>query len=183
MRWSVSLLPFGVLAAFVTAAPIVERQLDLYQLQVSCPANKKLDGRFLAMKNNTLGVYDGDDTSPVKVYTVDSQKEGCTELHTYPVGIVDHSIGLLGPPSLLTLVDMTNPRTVQPGDGNVAQWDTFRISDGKLTNDAEGQWLAFPGSGNSWNVKWSDGSAAITADFMVVDVLYKSAGEGRYNGD
>lgn len=168
------------------------------------PANKNVDGRFLSLKNNTLGVFDGDDFSPVQVYPVESDKEGCSELHTYPVGIVDHSIGLMGPPGLLTLVDMTNPRTVQPGEGTVAQWDTFRISDGKLGNDVDGQWLAFPTQGNSWTLKWSDGkqrgalvafwpgitanqlivgSAMITADSMIVDVMYKSAGEGRYNGN
>ncbi|KAI1468966.1 uncharacterized protein F4812DRAFT_425322 [Daldinia caldariorum] len=183
MKWLDSLLPLGILTSFVSAAPIVERQLDLYELQISCPANKKLDGRFIGLKNNTLGVFDRDDVSPVKVYTVDSEKEGCNELHTYPVGIVDHSIGLLGPPDLLTLVDMMNPRSINPGDGDIAQWDTFQLSDGKLTNDAEGQWLAFPSGGDAWKVKWTDGLAVVTTDFMVVDVLLKSAGEGRYNGD
>ncbi|KAI1388040.1 uncharacterized protein F4822DRAFT_300728 [Hypoxylon trugodes] len=182
MKWLANLLPVGLLAALASAAPIVERQLDLYQLQISCPGNKNVDGRFLALQNNTLGVFDGDNVAPVQVYPVDSEKEGCNELHTYPVGIVDHSIALLGPPGLLTLVDMMNPRTIQPGDGTIAQWDTFRIADGKLANDADGQWLAFPDGRGSWKVKWSDGSAVITADFMIVDVLYKSVGEGRYNG-
>ncbi|KAI1373193.1 hypothetical protein F4677DRAFT_430522 [Hypoxylon crocopeplum] len=183
MKWSINLLPLGLLAAFATAAPVAERQLDLYQLQISCPANKNVDGRFLSMNNATLGVYDGDDVSALRVYPINSQKEGCNELHTYPVGIVDHSIGLVGEPGLLTLVDMVNPHSVQPGEGTVAMWDTFRITDGKVSNNADGQWLAFPGPGNSWTVKWSDGSAMITADSMVVDVMYKSAGEGRYNGD
>ncbi|KAF3064356.1 hypothetical protein GL218_01033 [Daldinia childiae] len=183
MKWPVSLLPLGLLATFASAAPLMERQLDLYELQISCPANKKVDGRFLSLKNNTLGVFDGDDVSPVKVYTVDSEKQGCNELHTYPVGIVDHSIGLMGPPDLLTLVDMMNPQTVKPGEGDIAQWDTFQLTDGKVTNNAEGQWLAFPNGHDTWKVKWTDGSAVITTDFMVVDVLLKSAGEGRYNGD
>ncbi|KAL7622593.1 hypothetical protein AAE478_008103 [Parahypoxylon ruwenzoriense] len=182
MQWATRLFSLCFLAACASAAPVVERQLDLYQLQISCPANKKVDGRFLALDNNTLGVFDGEDIEPVKVYTVESQKEGLNELHTYPVGIVDHSIGLLGPPGLLTLVDMMNPHNVQPGEGTIAQWDTFRVDDGKVTNDGAGQWLAFPGPRDTWKVKWSDGSAVITADFMPVEVLYKSAGEGRYNG-
>ncbi|KAI2617839.1 hypothetical protein GGR54DRAFT_640923 [Hypoxylon sp. NC1633] len=182
MKWSVNLLPLGLLAAFATASPVAKRQLDLYQLQISCPANKNVDGRFLSMKNSTLGLFEGDDVSPVQVYPTNSEKEGCSELHTYPIGIIDHSIGLVGEPSLLTLVDMINPNTVDPGDGNVAMWDTFRMADGKVSNNIDGQWLAFPGSGDSWQVKWSDGSDAITADFMVVDVLAKSAGKGRYNG-
>ncbi|KAI1104986.1 hypothetical protein F4804DRAFT_305643 [Jackrogersella minutella] len=184
MKWPVNLLSLGLLGAFASATPIVGRQLNLYQLQISCPANKNVDGRFIAMKNNTLGVFDGDDTAPIKVYTTESEKAGCSELHTYPVGIIDHSVGLLGPPGLLNLVDMINPHTINPGEGDVAQWDTFRLTEGKLKNDVEGQWLAFPAaSGDSWNVKWSDGSAVITADSMVVDVVYMDAGEGRYNGE
>ncbi|KAI0173030.1 hypothetical protein GGR52DRAFT_541652 [Hypoxylon sp. FL1284] len=181
MKWTANLLSLGALVALVSAAPVVERQLDLYQLQISCPANKNVDGRFLSLKNNTLGVFDEDDVSPVQVYPTESGKEGCNQLHTYPVGIIDHSIGLMGPPGLLALVDMPNPNTVDPGEGIVAQWDTFRISEGKLGNDADGQWLAFPSKDNSWTVKWSDGTAVTTADFTIVDVMYKSAGEGRYN--
>ncbi|KAI2633253.1 hypothetical protein GGS26DRAFT_555922 [Hypomontagnella submonticulosa] len=183
MKWAINLLPLGLLATFASAAPVTERQLELYQLQISCPANKNVDGRFLALNNNTLGVFDGEDISPIRVYTTKSEKEGLSELHTYPVGIVDHSIGLIGPPGLLTLVNMMNPHTVKPGEGNIAQWDTFRVAESKLTNDGSGQWLAFPSAGNTWQVKWSDGSAFITADFMIVDVVLKSAGEGRYNGD
>lgn len=123
---------------------------------VASPANKNIDGRFISLKNNTMGIFDADDVTPVQVYPVESDKEGCNELHTYPVGIVDHSIGLMGPPGLLTLVDITNP-TIQPGEGTVVQWDTFRISDGKLTNNIDGQWLAFPTQGNGWKVKWTDG--------------------------
>ncbi|KAI1077941.1 hypothetical protein F5B20DRAFT_549873 [Whalleya microplaca] len=176
-----NLLSLGLAATLASAAPVVERQLDLYQLQVSSPMNEDLDGRFLAINNSTLGLFGGD-IEPVKVYPVDSTKEGCNELHTYPVGFVDHSIGLYGPPGLLTLVDMMNPDSIVPDDGSVAVFDTFRIVDNKVTNDAEGQWLAFPDGSNDWKVKWSDGTAVTTADYMVVDVMYISAGEGRYNG-
>ncbi|KAI5856688.1 hypothetical protein GGS23DRAFT_607995 [Durotheca rogersii] len=181
MQLTARLLSLGFLAAAVSAAPVVERQLDLFQLQISCPANQRVDGRFLALNNNTLGVFSAD-FEPVRVYAVEGAKEGVNELHTYPVGIVDHSLGLVGPPGFLTLVDLMNPSTVKPGDGNVAQWDTFVISDGKVTNDAVGQWLAFPGHDDTWKVKWSDGTAVVTADFMPIEILYKSAGEGRYNG-
>ncbi|KAI0007568.1 hypothetical protein F4779DRAFT_591338 [Xylariaceae sp. FL0662B] len=176
-----NLLSFGLAATLASAAPVVERQIDLFQLQVSSPMNKDLDGRFLALDNSTLGLFD-DDIDPLTVYPVDSEKEGCNELHTYPVGFVDHSLALVGPPGLLTLVDMMNPDSVSPDDGNVALFDTFRIVDGKVTNDSDGQWLAFPDTNNEWKVKWSDGTAVTTENFMPVDVMYISAGEGRYNG-
>ncbi|KAI1758588.1 hypothetical protein GGR53DRAFT_524550 [Hypoxylon sp. FL1150] len=174
MKWTANFLPFGVLVASVSAGPIAKRQLDLYELQISCPANENLDGRFLSLQNNTLGVFDGNKVSPIQVYQIESEKEDCIELHTYPVGIVDHTLGLMGPPGLLALVDMTNPRTIDPGEGTVAQWDTFRITKGKLGNSIDGQWLAFPGQNDRWAVKWSDGSAVIIGNSMVINIIYKN---------
>lgn len=108
-----------------------------------------------------MGVFDEATVDPVRVYATESERNGCSELHTYPVGIVDHSIGLVGQPSLLTLVDMVNPREAEPNVGDVTLFNTFRLTDGKLTNDIEGQWMAFPGSGNSWKVKWSDRKSVV----------------------
>ncbi|CAJ2504718.1 Uu.00g121120.m01.CDS01 [Anthostomella pinea] len=185
MKWVTNALSLGLVATSVLAAPLDNRQddggLDLYQLQVTSK-NKQIDGRYLALNGSDLGLYDGDDTGPIKVYQTDSKKEGCKELHTYPIGIVDHSLGLVGPPALLTFVDMVNPDGADPGNGAVAMWDTFRVEDGKVTNDAEGQWLAFPDVKKSWKVKWSDGSSPTIDDYMPVEVAYVSAGQGRYVG-
>ncbi|KAI0018004.1 hypothetical protein F4780DRAFT_563585 [Xylariomycetidae sp. FL0641] len=189
MKFTSQLFSLGLAATSALATPLSTRQddgLDLFQLQISSPS-MELDGRFLAMSGNELGIFEGDDTSPVRVYQTDGQKAGCKELHTYPVGFVDHSLGLVGDsetPGFLQFVDLVNPGG-KPTDDSVALWDTFRVSDdGRLTNDGEGSWLAFPGEDEgAWTVRWSDGSAMMTQNYLPIEVMYKSAGEGRYNGE
>ncbi|KAI1502116.1 hypothetical protein F5X99DRAFT_379969 [Biscogniauxia marginata] len=185
MKWIINILSVGLIATSVSAAPLERRQdddggIELFQLKITSK-NGDLDGKYLAMNGGDLGIFSGDDVSPVKVYQTDSDKEGLKELHTYPVGIVDHSLGLKGPPGLLTFVDMISPGSADPSEGEIAIWDTFRMAEGKVTNNDEGEWLAFPNEDNSWQVKWSDGSNIITADYMQVEVSYESAGDARYN--
>ncbi|KAI0601008.1 hypothetical protein F4775DRAFT_589699 [Biscogniauxia sp. FL1348] len=185
MKWILNLLSIGLVATSVVAAPLERRQdgdggIELFHLKITSN-NPDLDGKYLAMNGEDLGIFAGDDTSPVKVYQTNSSKEGLKELHTYPVGIVDHSLGLKGPPGLMTFVDMISPGTADPGEGQVATWDTFRMDEGKVTNNGEGEWLAFPKQDQSWQVKWSDGTSVITADYMTVEISYEDAGEGRFN--
>ena len=93
---------------------------------------------------------------PITVYTLTNDK-GLMELHTYPVGIVDHALGLEGPPGLLTFVEMINPKGEKGDDGIVRTWDTFRLTDDeKLVNDGDGKWYAFPTGEDGWIVKWYD---------------------------
>ncbi|KAH9886624.1 hypothetical protein F4778DRAFT_786722 [Xylariomycetidae sp. FL2044] len=183
MKCATSLVSVGLLALSTSAAPVEARQegIALYTLQISSPQYEDLDGSYLSITNSTLGIFAGSDISPVRVYETASAKEGCKELHTYPVGFVDHSLALIGSPGLLTLEELTNPGRDEPDDGKVMLWDTFIFEDAKVKNDASGQWLAFPSADNGWQVKWADGSAATTTDYMPVEVLLKSDGEGRYN--
>ncbi|KAJ8129338.1 hypothetical protein O1611_g4293 [Lasiodiplodia mahajangana] len=178
MKWFTAILSLGFIASNVQAAPT--DGLDLFTLKVVSSV-KEIDGRYLAMNASILGVYERDDVSPVRVYQTGSEKKGCTELHTYPVGIVDHALGLVGSNGLMTLTDMVNPEGTKPGDGLVAEWDAFRVSDSRLTNDGQGTWVAFPTAKRSWSVKWADGSAFMTTDYMPVEIVMESAGEGRYN--
>ncbi|KAI8628409.1 hypothetical protein F5Y19DRAFT_437595 [Xylariaceae sp. FL1651] len=181
MMWTTAILSLSVAASHVWAAP-VDGGLDLFKLKISSPANAELDGRYLALNGSSLGLYEGDDTSPVRVYQKSSEKKGCMELHTYPVGFVDHALGLVGPPGLMTFTDIVNPNGTKPGNGQVKEWDTFQMmSDNKLTNDGRGAWLAFPAARSSWKVKWSDGSAIMTTDYMPIEIKMEAAGQGRYN--
>lgn len=120
-------------------------------------SEKAIDGRYLSMNASTLGVYERDDASAIRIYQTGSEKKGCSELHTYPVGIVDHALGLLGSNGLMTLMDMVNPSGTKPADGLVMEWDGFRVANSKLTNDGQGTWVAFPTGTRSWSVKWADG--------------------------
>lgn len=59
----------------------------------------------------------------------------------------------------MTLTDMVNPSGAKPANGLVTQWDSFRISNSKLTNDGDGRWVVFPTTEDSWTVKWTDGKS------------------------
>ncbi|KAI0450804.1 hypothetical protein F5B21DRAFT_410685 [Xylaria acuta] len=178
MKWATAILSLGYIASNVQAAPAAG--LELFKLKVSSSV-KELDGHYLASNASTLGIYRSDDVSPIRVYQTSSEKKGCSQLHTYPVGIVDHALGLVGSNGLMTLTDMVNPSGAKPADGLVTEWDSFRIADSKLTNDGEGSWVVFPVSKNSWSVKWTDGSAFMTTDYMPAEIVMEAAGEGRYN--
>ncbi|KAI0420937.1 hypothetical protein F5X98DRAFT_312413 [Xylaria grammica] len=180
MKWVTAILSLGFIAGNVQAAPTAG--LDLFKLKVVSSVND-VDGRYLSSNASTLGLYDGDDVSPIRVYQTSSKKAGCSQLHTYPVGIVDHAIALVGSGGLMTLTDMVNPSGAQPADGLVTEWDSFRISDSKLTNDGKGNWVVFPTVKSGWSVKWTDGSAFMTTDYMPVEIVMEPAGEGRYNAE
>ncbi|KAI1111459.1 hypothetical protein F5Y14DRAFT_425077 [Nemania sp. NC0429] len=179
MKWSAAILSLGLVVSNVQAAPAAG--LDLFKLKVSS-SMKEVNGRYLASNASTLGLYEGDEFSAVRVYQAASEKKGCIQLHTYPIGIVDHALGLVGSDGLMTLTDMVNPAAPpKPADGQVAEWDSFRVSDTKLTTDRVGKWVAFPISESSWSVKWTDGSAFMTADYMPAEIVMEAAGQARYN--
>lgn len=118
---------------------------------------KEVNGRYLSSNASTLGLYEGDGFSPIRVYQASSEKKGCIQLHTYPIGIVDHALGLVGSDGLMTLTDMVNPAAPKPTGGVIVEWDAFQVSDNKLTTDGAGSWAAFPTSKTSWSLKWTDG--------------------------
>ncbi|KAI1757978.1 hypothetical protein F4782DRAFT_5338 [Xylaria castorea] len=178
MKWVTAILSLGSIASIVQAAPAAGP--DLFKLKISS-SMKELDGHYLASNASILGIYRNDDISPIRVYQTSSEKKGCSELHTYPIGIVDHSLGLVGSNGLMTLTDMVNPSGAKPADGLVAEWDSFRITDSKLTNDGDGSWVIFPLTKNSWAVKWTDGSAFMTTDYMPAEIVMEATAEGRYN--
>ncbi|TRX89034.1 hypothetical protein FHL15_010053 [Xylaria flabelliformis] len=178
MKWVAVILSLGSIASVAQAAPAAG--LDLFKLKISS-SMKELDGHYLASNASTLGIYRDDAISPIRVYQTSSEKKGCSQLHTYPVGIVDHALGLVGSDGLMTLTDMVNPSGAKPADGLVMEWDSFRVADGKLTNDGDGSWVIFPATKNSWTVKWTDGSAFMTTDYMPAEIVMEAAGEGRYN--
>ncbi|KAI1164438.1 hypothetical protein F5B18DRAFT_252862 [Nemania serpens] len=178
MKWSAAILSLGLVASNVQAAPAAG--LDLFKLKVSS-SMKEVNGRYLSSNASTLGLYEGDGFSPIRVYQASSEKKGCIQLHTYPIGIVDHALGLVGSDGLMTLTDMVNPAAPKPTGGVIVEWDAFQVSDNKLTTDGAGSWAAFPTSKTSWSLKWTDGSAFMTADYMPAEIVMEAAGEARYN--
>ncbi|RYP49625.1 hypothetical protein DL769_011054 [Monosporascus sp. CRB-8-3] len=181
MRFVANLLSPALVIPSAWAAPVARRQddLTLYQLQIYSPDYPEIDGQWIVSNGSTLGLFE--DQPPVQVFTVESEKKGLVELHTYPIGIVDHALGLHGPPGLLSLVDLPNPKMDDPEDGTVKVWDTFRVSDGKLVNEGEGEWYTFPLETGGWVVKWYDGTLAVTANYMPVQILMREVDRDNHN--
>ncbi|KAK7754552.1 hypothetical protein SLS62_003573 [Diatrype stigma] len=184
MQLVTNLLSLALVATSTWASPLVGRQSDLqlYQLQVSSPGHDTIDGQYLVANGTDIGVM-LDSQTPVQVYTTPSSKEGgLLELHTYPVGIVDHAIGLHGPPGLMNMVDLANPKGKTTDDDNVVNvWDTFRLVEEKLTNDGTGKWYAFPTQRGGYVVKWYDGSIGITDDYTPVEIIMEGIAKANYN--
>ncbi|KAI1431044.1 hypothetical protein GGR50DRAFT_690042 [Xylaria sp. CBS 124048] len=181
MKWSTAILSLGFIASNVYAAPT--EGLALFKLKVSSDF-KELDGHYLSLDSATLGIHKGDDISAIRVFPTSSEKTGYSELHTYPIGIVDHALGLIGYDGLLALKDTVNPAGVKPQEGQVFEWDTFQVVNGKLTNHGEGKWLAFPSARDGWTVNWSDGTGFVTTDYMPVEISLEPAGKvgGHHSG-
>jgi hypothetical protein len=136
-----------------------------------CKANRtsrkiaSLDGEYLSLRNSQLGVFPGDTAfeSAVKFYTMPSQEAtGLVELHTYPVGIIDHTLALVGGQGLLSLKDVANPAATSFPTGTTCDWRSFSMQDTETltyagSSQSSGRWVAFPSGIGSWAVKWKDG--------------------------
>jgi hypothetical protein len=111
-----------------------------------------LNGQALEIVDSVLGVYPGQQT-PADVYPITNlEKPGHVSLHTYPIGIVDHVLGLKGENGLYSLVDVV--KVSQSADA--LYYDNFILNNGVVTQDLPGRWVAFP-STDGWDVKWYDG--------------------------
>jgi hypothetical protein len=115
-----------------------------------------LNGQKVEIVNSILGVYPGVQTA-ARVYPVANQnKPGRSSLHTLPIGIVDHVLGLNGSDGLYTLVDAVN---IPPA--NDLFYDEFILRGGLVNHDITGRWVAFPGGGG-WEIKRYDGRSHIS---------------------
>jgi hypothetical protein len=117
-------------------------------------ADPDLDGQLVKVDGSVLGVFENSDNSPVQVYTIENPDDAeLSSLHTWPIGIIDHALGLVGSDGFYNLQDIVNPK---PTDSD-SHWQTFKLgSDGLVTNDLPGVWRVYPG-GNGWELKWVDG--------------------------
>ena len=110
------------------------------------------------------------DTPPVQFYTIPSNKSsGLLELHTYPIGFVDHALAVVGSQGLLVFRDITNPAATSIPVGTILDYSSFSFGEKPATNDTSanvlryasgsrrGKWVAFPQNGGDWTVMWRDG--------------------------
>ncbi|KAK1768352.1 hypothetical protein QBC33DRAFT_513967 [Phialemonium atrogriseum] len=191
MKWqTVSLIAFSGSASLASPIKSTARsgELDIYTLRISTKSNKSLDGKYLGESNSTIGVFHG--SSAVRIYAVPGRSEAgsnqLVELHTYPIGIVDHALALSGAGEQLDLVNLVNPAaTTSAGGDDTYDWTSFSLDSqprdaGKPANcvdysaDRAGRWVAIPaGNEDEWSVKWQGADGIFTAVNMPIDIVYE----------
>lgn len=133
-----------------------------------------LDGKYLSVRDNKVGVWNGNE--PVNFYTAPSPSQsGLVELHTWPIGIVDSVLGLVGSGGLTTLTEISSPETVTYPVGTSADWKSWALIEGApgtggaarrvsaaknlldYAGSRTGRWAAFPRANNEWVVTWLEG--------------------------
>lgn len=182
MKWYSTLTTLS-LALLVSANPVPQKsnRPQVYRLKVVAK-HRELTGAYLTVDNGGAGgvswvgvIPSG---SPVQVYTVESPNKGQVELHTYPIGIVDHVLGLVGAGGVLNLSDITNPSSTEFTPGTTVDWTSFKFGgDGDKGNSVTyagkaGGWIAVPAGYEAWTVKWYDGKALIPQDYMRIEIVY-----------
>lgn len=116
-----------------------------------------MDGKLLTLRASEVGLYQGEGQSPLQVYKAPSSKPGTNTLHTYPIGIVDHAIGLdCSAGSLCTVLDVMD---AAGGKNDAVDLESWTIGDnGEVSLAREGHWVAKPSSDpGSYDLRWWDG--------------------------
>lgn len=153
---------------------------DVYNLRISSET-KSLDGRYLTVNgSNEVGLFP---TAPVlQVTMVPSGDSGTVELHTYPVGIVDHALAVVGSEGLLPFVEIVNPaRSSSCARGSQCDWTSFGVAKDPpqlLTYvrgpEDKGMWVAIKATKNEWTVKWKDaGKGFTTENYIPIQIVYE----------
>lgn len=165
----------------MTSVPQAPQEPSANQPRPLRSDNKTLNGKYLSLSNGTVGVFPANST-PLSVYPRSDAGAGAgaganakVELHTYPIGIVDHALALVGraKDSLRSLTDLTNPAATAFPAGTSVDWTGFTMSGGGVGGgDARagssqlsyvqqgGKWLAFPAkTATDWTVSWFDGES------------------------
>lgn len=127
-------------------------------LELYSQAGDGIDGKLLTLRASEVGLYDGE---PLQVYKAASSTPGANTLHTYPIGIVDHALGLdCSAGSLCTVVDVM---TTADGKNDTVDLDSWTIGDnGEVSQARKGHWIAGPSSDQGdYDLRWWDGKLAL----------------------
>lgn len=132
-----------------------------------------IDGKWLRAESNVIGVYDnGLEGNAIQVLLGDGENSEVVSLPTYPVGIVEHALGLVGKNGYLEFQDLTQPSKHNTDDLDHTEtysWKDFALSEPdyddlrELTwgvKDAVPGWIALPIGDNQWKIKNYDGTCA-----------------------
>jgi hypothetical protein len=121
--------------------------------------NDLINGYYLVSNGTNIGVLRN--SNEVQVYTMPSKDGKNVQLHTYPVGVVDHALALSGQGALLSFTDVINPGKTSSSS---IDWNSFNIntssSSTKPANSLEyrgtmlGKWVATNIGSNEWLVQY-----------------------------
>lgn len=132
-----------------------------------------IDGKWLRAESNVIGVYDnGLEGNAIQVLLGDGENSEVVSLPTYPVGIVEHALGLVGKNGYLEFQDLTQPSGHNTDDLDSTEtysWKEFALGEPDDDNlreltwgvkDAIPGWIALPIGDNQWKIKNYDGTCA-----------------------
>ncbi|AEO53618.1 hypothetical protein MYCTH_2114542 [Thermothelomyces thermophilus ATCC 42464] len=196
-------LTLSLLAAAGLASPIRSAASEeLYTLRLSS-ADKSLDGRYLTTipdsgnANTTALVVYTSSSKPgdafIKFHPVVNPSTKLAELRT-PSSSSNVALAVVGTNGLFDFASVADPDDTADDlpEGTKVDWTSFRLHqegdigtveyEGDDDAVAEGNWFAFPirvseatKEGEAWGVKWKDGSAWTTTDYLPVKVVYEPA--------
>ena len=190
MKWlsALSALSLATVAA-ATPVPQLGQQLSIYRLKLES-SFKTLHGRYLSVNTTSMGpggtsrVGFFQKGQPLEVYTVKSpdfnEKFGLLELHTWPIGIVDHVIGIAGSSSMSSLVGITNPANpnLSTPKPPVVSWNMFHFDGNEKNGTVDYQrgsanWISRPVTASGYGVELWDGTGNIPQDYQRVTLKYE----------
>ncbi|KAK4170319.1 hypothetical protein QBC43DRAFT_197654 [Cladorrhinum sp. PSN259] len=178
---------FTFLATTGLASPIPDAKpkfVSLYSLKLSS-RSKNLDGKYLQVIGNTVGVTTSAPTSEVRFYPIRNPESGLWELRQSPA-TTTQTLALVGANGLLELASLPNPAAVNVPTGTTLEWKGFDLADGAETETGAlgyagktGGWVAFPEGkdGQQWTVKWKDASAITVQNYQTVKLVYEKVNE------
>ncbi|EJT73342.1 hypothetical protein GGTG_10186 [Gaeumannomyces tritici R3-111a-1] len=190
MRWLSSFV-VALVATAASAAPVAQSDdsLAIYKLKIAAHPNTFLDGKYLSVRGDKVGVWN--DNDPLSVYTSPSPSQGgLVQLHKWPAGVVDSVLGLVGTGGLTTLTEISSPDSITYPVGTVADWKSWALIQGPAAGAANkraaepknlldyagsrtGRWAAFPRANKEWVVTWLEGTTYVPENYMAVDVVYE----------
>ncbi|KAH7159867.1 hypothetical protein B0J13DRAFT_539844 [Dactylonectria estremocensis] len=183
--------PIAVAAAGPPAAPdaglitkrIDRRKVDWYRLKLKSEF-KYLNGKYLGIQSKVLGVYDNtlEEDNGVQV-TLNGNEKNLWSLPVYPVGIVEHALGLVGSKGYLEFRVLTQPsgRVAELSDEKATYaWTEFHVGQEngeglrELTYGALRStpgWIAAPVGLNQWKIKHYNEGVVVIHNFVPVKVM------------
>lgn len=176
----------GPIAAPVAGA-VVKRDnsnsTDWYRFKIKAEFDS-IDGKWLRAESNVIGVYDnGLEGNAIQVLLGDGENSEVVSLPTYPVGIVEHALGLVGKNGYLEFQDLTQPSGHNTDDLDSTEtysWKEFALGEPDDDNlreltwgvkDAIPGWIALPIGDNQWKIKNYDGDAVVIQNYVPVKIM------------